>query len=78
MYFIKAIVSLIILALWCLYANAQLRPGNYDALWKNVEQAVKKGLTITALTEVKKFMRLQKRKTGSSVDKVPDLPGKPE
>lgn len=61
MYFIKAIVSFIILAFWCLYANAQLRAGNYDALWKNVEQAVKKGLTKTALTEVKKIYALAKK-----------------
>jgi len=61
MYFVKAIVSFIILTLWCLYANAQLRPGNYEALWKNVEQAVKKGLTKTALGEVKKIYALAKK-----------------
>ncbi len=61
MYFVKAIVSFIFLALWCLYAGAQLRPGNYDALWKNVELSIKKGLTQSALGEVKIIYALAKK-----------------
>lgn len=59
--FNKATVFFLMMMVCCICSYAQLRSTSYDALWKNVEQAVKKGLIKTALAETKKIYALAKK-----------------